>query len=290
VQRDRPFARETLAGLFWGDCPTVLSKKYLRQALWQLQGLLGNGQDGSNRVLRVDGTSVAIDPGSQLWLDVDIFEKASAGAQNISGSDLNEEQAGMLRAAVQLYRGDLLEGWYQEWCLFQRERLQNLYLEMLDKLMSYCEFRHLYPAGLGYGERVLCLDRAHERTHQRMLRFLYLSGDRAGALRQYDRCVKALAEELDVKPAARTLELCRQVRTDSLDEAKVEAFPVFAVPKVESAAASGRLALAEVLHQLRYLQEALTSTNEQLQQSIHMIEGSLRRRPTPYLPEKRNAI
>jgi DNA-binding SARP family transcriptional activator len=290
LQRDRPFSREALAGLFWGDCTTVVSKKYLRQALWQLQGLLSVGQDESNRVLRVDCDSVGIDPGGELWLDVDVFEKSFAGTQNIPGHTLSECQATALSEAVRLYRGDLLEGWYQEWCLFQRERLQNLYLAMLDKLMSYCEVHHLYPAGLEYGERVLCLDRAHERTHQRMLRLLYLSGDRAGALRQYERCVKALSEELDVKPTARTLELRRQVRTDCLDDSRIEMLPAHGAYQVESTAAPGRSMLPDILNQLRSLQEVLESTNEQLQQSIHTVERSLRRKPVPYLPQKRNAI
>ena len=133
---------------------------------------------------------------------------------------------------------------------------------------------------------MLCLDRAHERTHQRMLRLLYLSGDRAGALRQYERCVKALAEELDVKPTAKTLELHRQVRTDCLDVSRVETLPVLAAFPQPPA----RLMLPEILNQLRCLQEVLASTHEQLQQSIHTVECSLRRKPTPYHPQKRNAV
>jgi DNA-binding SARP family transcriptional activator len=42
IYRNRPHPRETLASLLWGDCLTALSKKYLRQALWQLQAALGS--------------------------------------------------------------------------------------------------------------------------------------------------------------------------------------------------------------------------------------------------------
>ena len=35
--RDRSHPRETLASLLWGNTSTARSKKYLRQALWQLQ-------------------------------------------------------------------------------------------------------------------------------------------------------------------------------------------------------------------------------------------------------------
>src|SRR5262245_37221860 len=37
LHRDRPHPRETLAGTLWGERPTELSRKGLRQALWQLQ-------------------------------------------------------------------------------------------------------------------------------------------------------------------------------------------------------------------------------------------------------------
>ena len=43
LNRDRPHHREALAGLLWGEYSTSQSKKYLRQALWQLQLALGSG-------------------------------------------------------------------------------------------------------------------------------------------------------------------------------------------------------------------------------------------------------
>jgi DNA-binding SARP family transcriptional activator len=291
LQRERPFPRETLAGLFWGECTTTQSRKYLRQALWQLQGVLNSGaEDERERILKVEPDSVGIDPQSRLWLDVDIFERSFSQAQGTPGHQLNQPQAEILTEAVQLYRGDLLEGWYQEWCLFQRERLQNLYLSMLDKLMCYCEVHHLYGKGLEYGERVLCVDRAHERTHQRMLRLLYLSGDRAGALRQYERCVRALAEELDVKPASRTIELHRQVCADRLEHAQSEHSATYPDQPAESFTQRGRPSLTEILNQLRCLQGVLASAHEQLQKNIHAVERSLRQKPAALLPEKRKVV
>ncbi len=40
VYRDRPHRRESLAELLWQASSTTQSKKYLRQALWQMQQLL----------------------------------------------------------------------------------------------------------------------------------------------------------------------------------------------------------------------------------------------------------
>ena len=40
LYRDRPHYRETLAAVLWSDSTTAQSKKYLCQALWQLQAAL----------------------------------------------------------------------------------------------------------------------------------------------------------------------------------------------------------------------------------------------------------
>lgn len=100
----------------------------------------------------------------------------------------------VIQNAVQLYQGPLLEGWYQDWCLYERERLQSMYLAMLDELMGYCEVRHDYETGLLYGMGIMSYDWARERTHRRLMRLHYLNGDRAAALRQYEQCAVALKE------------------------------------------------------------------------------------------------
>jgi DNA-binding SARP family transcriptional activator len=284
LQRGKAHSRESLATLFWGDCTTAQSRKNLRQALWHLQSTLNVGQTlERSQILQVDQDSVGVHPQSSLWLDVAEFETASLKAQKIPGSQLDDERATALEEAVQLYRGDLLEGCYQDWCLFERERLQNLYLAMLDKLMSYCEKRRLYQTGLEYGERILRMDRAHERTHQRILRFYYLSGDRAGALRQFQRCVKALSEELQVEPAQRTLELYEQVRADHLDV--MPASSDIMDTSENKAEIQGRLSISEILNHLRKFKTALASVQGQVQREIETLEESLT--PSPRSSRRR---
>jgi DNA-binding SARP family transcriptional activator len=291
LQRQRPLAREALASLFWGECTTAQSRKYLRQTLWQLQGILDSGADArGGRLVVVDGDSVGIDPQGEMWLDVETFEHAFAQAQNTLGDQLKECQFTALRDAVQLYRGDLLEGWYDDWCLFQRERLQNMYLMMLDKLMCYCESRSMYQTGLEYGERVLGLDRAHERTHQKMVKLLYLSGDRAGALRQYDRCVRALAEELDVKPAAKTQRLYEQIRADRLEDPGLTVLPATSTSDESGVNSPSRFPLPELLSRLCNLEGILADAHDRVQQNIQVIETFLHRTRTLPLPQKRRSV
>lgn len=221
---DRHHPRESLAGLFWGDCPGVQAKKYLRQALWHIQSLF-DATHTPIEMLATDSEWVRIQPGIELWLDVRIFEAAYSNIRGIAGQALNDQQVQLLRSAIGLYQGDLLEGCYQDWCIYERERLQNMYLSMLDKLMIFSEAHNEFEAGLDYGTTILRYDCARERTHRQLMRLYYLAGDRTGALRQYQRCCHALEQELAVEPAAQTTALYHQICADSLQLPPIAAQP-----------------------------------------------------------------
>jgi DNA-binding SARP family transcriptional activator len=216
----RPQHRETVAVAIWGDRPDQQARKGLRQALWQLQAALETSATGnSTPFLLVEGDMIGFHPHADLWIDAEVMELAYAQVQALNGNVLQEEQATQVRSAVQLYQGDLLEGWYEDWCVAERERYQNIYLTMLEKLMEYYEAAGDYQAGLECGSHVLHYDRAREHTHRRQMRLYYLNGERTRALQQYEICVHALNDELGVPPSRSTRHLYEQIRTDLLADA-----------------------------------------------------------------------
>lgn len=266
LRRDRPHSREVLASLLWGDCTTSQSKKYLRQALWQIKEIVGRGGQAAP-VLLIDRDSVRFNGQSDVWVDVAAFEEACLQLQDVPRAAVTNEQAHVLKAAVAIYRGDLLEGWYQDWCLFERERLQNLYLLMLDKLMAYCEDHQQYEAGLEFGERILRLDRAHERTYQEMMRLHHLAGDRAGALRLYQRCAAALQEELSVTPGRHTVEILEQIRGDC-----VPLSPSVVAKKERSEKQEAEPAATGTRAYLRQLLSVLNDAQSRIEKELHAVD------------------
>jgi DNA-binding SARP family transcriptional activator len=220
LNRRRSCRRETLAEVLWPENSAAQARKYFRQTLWQLQ--LALGEDGPVRedrssTLLVEQEWLRINPDAQVWLDVDVLESAMELCQGTPGTELTSTQANALRRAVRLYDGELLESWPQEWCLYERERLLLGYLQLLDKLMAFCEAHHAYEEAVEYGVQSLHTDRARERTHRNLMRLHYLAGDRAEAVRQYARCCEALREELDVEPSAKTKGLYEQILAERLE-------------------------------------------------------------------------
>jgi len=165
---DRPHPRETLAGLLCGDAPTAQSKKSLRQTLWHLQTVLeSQGDPSDGRLLQADDEWVQLSSEPWLFWDVAVFEQAFSLAHIVPVHKLEQNTVETLQDVVRLYQGDLLEGWYQDWCLYERERLQQMYLIMLDNSWSFVCGEFLDPRGWQrVGEPLLpAQDRAFYAAH-----------------------------------------------------------------------------------------------------------------------------
>jgi DNA-binding SARP family transcriptional activator len=262
-----PHRREHLASLLWGDCSTAQSKKYLRKLLWQFQSMC-ESQLGTaaGRLLLVTPELVRLNPELDLWVDVADFEMALAESQ--SCAELDEPGAARLRRAALLYQGDLLEGCYEDWLLYERERLHSMYLVALNKLIEFCERRQAYEEGLDYGARILHYDPACERTHRHMMRLHYRGGNRSAAIRQYQRCVEALRQELGVSPTGRTIGLYEKIRNDQLEDGMPGVAP-------DRDAAAIPSAPPPLLDHLKQLQAMLADLQGTLQREIQIVEQCL---------------
>lgn len=273
VYRSRAHAREVLAETLWGESQRSQTRKYLRQALWQVQTALEPCiADDHTEPLVADPDWVQFNPVSSLWLDVAQFEDAYGRCQGMAGAELDTACVTGLSRAVQLYRGDLLEGCYQDWCIFERERLQNMYLAMLDKLIDWCLAHDEYEVGLGYADQILRYDRARERTHRRMMRLYYLAGDRTSALRQYAKLERALREELNVKPSQRSVLLRDQIRADAVDSGPHSGGSATRFEPGQRVPGQPR---TDPRSHLRHLHESLTSMQRQIRLELEAIELAL---------------
>lgn len=280
VHRSRAHPRERLGSVLWSHVSTARSKAYLRKALWQLQQALPQS-DGDVPLLAVDGAWVRVRRDADVWTDVAQFEAAAAAVWDRDIAHLSPEEAAMLREAVALYTSDLLENWYADWCLLERERLQDRYLTMLDKLAHYAELHGAYDSGIEHGQRMLRVDPARECAHRRLMRLRVLAGDRTGALRQYERCAAVLRAELGVEPSARTQRLHEQIQADTLTPLEPPPGPPPAVPPPAMPPPSTLPELdsvAEGMERIHRLQRALAGLQSKIHHEIEAVELALERK------------
>ncbi|MDX1413893.1 MAG: BTAD domain-containing putative transcriptional regulator [Candidatus Promineifilaceae bacterium] len=219
LHRRQPHHREKLSAVLWGDYSTTQAKTYLRKALWQMRQALSDiSLEVNCPILLTDTEWLQLNPDLPLYLDTAVFEQVYRKVRGKMPPDINLTHQQDMEYAIRLYQGDLLEGWYQDWCIYERERFEFNYLSMLDKLLQLCEYQQLYEVGVRYGQRILHHDEAREHTHVSLMRLYYLAGNRTQALRQYQCCAEILLQELGVEPSQRTQELYEAIKHDNLLE------------------------------------------------------------------------
>jgi len=261
LSKQRPIQREKLADLLWQHVDSRCCKKYLRQALWQLQRAYeAEASAGDGPLLTVDQEWIGIHSDAPIWVDVMELERAYETAIEAPNGELAPLLRERLRSAAALYRGELLEGWYYDWCVYHRETYRAMYLSLMHRLMVDAEATGNWEAGLVYGRRALQEDRASERTHALMMRLHQMAGDRTAALRQFELCETALRDDLGVVPQDSTRRLYELIR-DSGDASARPRGP-------ESAQA-----VLVPLVKLRELNRSLSVLQQQVAVHIRALEG-----------------
>ena len=194
--------RDKLAALLWGDSSDQRARHSLRQTLLALkQALPGDGID----VLRLDAENVAVDRGN-VELDVAVFEQLAA-----------EGTPQALARAAALYQGDFLEGLgvqeprFEEWLVGERERLREVALETMAKLLAHQTNSGTLREAIQTAGRLLRLDPLQEAVHRALMRLYARQGRRGAALRQYQICVAVLQRELAVEPEPPTKRLYEEI-------------------------------------------------------------------------------
>jgi DNA-binding SARP family transcriptional activator len=269
IFRDHPHPRELLSEALWQNQSSDKSRKYLRQTLWRLQSALRKNVNSSEPILLIDQDFIQFNFPADIWLDIAEFEKIFDLVKGKEVQELGVRELHFLEYASEIYTGDLLEGLYQDWCIFERERFQIMHLMLLDKLVQYCELHQMYEVGLIHGMKILRQDRAYERTHRQLMRLYFLAGNRTQALHQYMSCVTALRDDLGVEPSERTKQLYEQIRLDTFKS------PNSAMENVDIQAGESTLVLNDALNHLEQFAEKMKTIESQVQQEIETLESVL---------------
>jgi serine/threonine-protein kinase len=229
--------RDSLIGCFWPELSQERARSAVRQSLYRLRLFLGE-----TVVVTRGDDEVAVSE-EQFWSDVAGFEDALAGG----------DRAG----ALELYRGDLLEGlyvpdapeferWLDERRKHLRQRASTAAWELADQEAG---LRHTVEAGR-WSRHARNLAPLDERLLRRVIKLLDRLGDRAGAVREYETFARRVALELELDPSPETKALIENVRERSEPVASNMPQPTrepFVAPSAVSATSSAQPQLTGAL-------------------------------------------
>jgi molecular chaperone HtpG len=220
VESDRSHTRETLAELLWPDKPEGVARTNLRQALLGVRRAIGD-RDIDKPYLKVDDETILFNRYQPYWLDTDAFNTHIQSTFTHAHKSLETclYCAQHLQAAVDLYRGDFIEGSlildspeFQEWVVFHREQYLRYLLSALQTLSDYFRLVGKFELAHKYAYRLVSLDPLDESAQRRLMVVLAMSGKRAAALEQFHTCRRILQSELGVEPSIETSTLYEKIK------------------------------------------------------------------------------
>jgi DNA-binding SARP family transcriptional activator len=179
----RPLTRAYIAGSLWLDKTDDRATSNLRSALWRTHGF-------GERLIRANRTHVQLAP--EVYVDV---AEVDAVARRMLAGELETS------TDAQLFRGELLPDWYDEWVVIERERLRQLCLNALEQLSA---------SWLAQGSTALAIDAAfaavaaeplRESAHRVLVDAHLATGNSVEAIRQYRTYQSLLREALELDPS-----------------------------------------------------------------------------------------
>ncbi len=192
--------REKLASLLWPETSESNARSYLRQALWRIRKALDNASLNPDDYLQISDISITFNAQSDYWLDAELLLKQEVGH---SVEELIE--------TMRLYWGELLPGFYDEWVVSERERVQTKYQQNMNSLLDRLIQEKQWEAALKWGEEWIRLGYSPEPAYRALMRAHAGMGDQSMVSATYRRCVEALERELDIEPSPETKRLYEQI-------------------------------------------------------------------------------
>jgi DNA-binding SARP family transcriptional activator len=213
-----PQSRTRLASLLWPDSTEEQAHTNLRNLLYKLRQAMPQ----ADRWLTVDRYTLMWQGDGSWVLDVLDFERAVARVEQVEQENDLATLRLALEQAVELYHGELLPGCYDEWILSERERLSQLFLNLLERLLCLREQDGDYAGAIRIAQLLLREDPLQEASYRHLMRLYAESGNRSAAIRTYQNCVAVLKRELAVEPGPET----RQVYEQLIHSEQLRPYPI----------------------------------------------------------------
>ena len=183
-----PAHRSLVAGTLWPEVAESQALASLRTGVWRVNciepGLVSS--DGACLALPADAT---VDCKEQEWFTTQLLR------------DRVEDTAWISARLDILWRGELLPGWYDDWVVFERERLNQLRLHTLEYISALMARRHDLVTALQLALEAVRAEPLSETANARLIEVYLAEGNMCDAIHQYDMFRALLQRELGVEPS-----------------------------------------------------------------------------------------
>ncbi len=187
--------KEEISLIFWPDATPDEARFRFKNTVYRLRRALGKDSVVLDQDIYRFNNSLDYD------YDVELFLKENAMALQTQDP---LQQLAHFREALKYYRGKYLPDIDETWVHVPRENLYQAYMSILLQVSEIYFNQANYDLALDFCQRTLNEDILLEEAHRMALRIYAAMGNRAGMVRQYQRCVEIFEREINSEPSSQT--------------------------------------------------------------------------------------
>jgi predicted ATPase/DNA-binding SARP family transcriptional activator len=212
LERARPVTRDELAEAMWGgQDPPATWPASLRGVIFRLRGSLDVVGLAGSDVLRSTLGCYRLHLPVEATVDVEEAGRLLHAARTALESGDACEARRAADESVAISSADFLPGASGAWVEIRQAQVRELHLQALDVLTEASTATADYDDAVAAAEEAIEREPFRESSHVLLMKAHHAAGNRAAAVRAFERCRASLRSELDIEPSAATIAAHRRI-------------------------------------------------------------------------------
>ncbi|MGH3796760.1 MAG: AfsR/SARP family transcriptional regulator [Pseudonocardiaceae bacterium] len=196
--------RAVVAGTLWSDAVERNALASLRTTLWRL---------GRNNARLVESSPKGLTLAPAVSVDIHLLAKTALGM--VRSPELLDEMTSRNVLIDETIDGaELLPGWYDDWVIFERERMRQVRLHTLEALAGWLTTQRHYGSALEAALESVRIEPLRESAHRAVIAVHLAENNVAEALRHYRFVRDLLRSELGIEPSAQLTAMLPATRSN----------------------------------------------------------------------------
>jgi LuxR family maltose regulon positive regulatory protein len=210
-RRHRRASKDTIIDTFWGEADFDAVEKNFHPTVSHIRKALNSKQPFKQNFLLYRDSDYLLNQEFSYHIDTEEFDRLVAEAEAAKRAGDQARYIACYEDALALYRGNFMQGSYDEWVEEQRSYYREQHLRMLEVLAVAAQKSEEWSRSLQLAQQILGDDQFREDVHCMIMRAHAALGNRAAVKEQYEHLRRVLRKELGVEPAAETQKIFRDL-------------------------------------------------------------------------------
>lgn len=229
INKEQKHTKDKIMELFFGDLSASSADNVFHQAITNIRAIakpeISNPQIIGNKSLKksklktpesfvvYEDKILQIAPQYKFYVDVVEFNKLYSQIKSLQTDESTKEI--LARKALNLYKGEFLPGYYDEWIEELRTNLQNKFIEICEELLIILNKQEKYYEIISYSERLISSDKLHETAFLNLVTAYVRTGNMNMAKKKFAELLKNYEDEYGEKPSKQTLNQIEKILMES---------------------------------------------------------------------------